>query len=70
VVRAMAANRLIVMRHYEPPSPEEAAELLCRVYDRLLRLTHSDGEGTMPEPEGDDWEGTDDARGALRQGVN
>lgn len=59
------AGRLVIMRHYEPPAPEEAAELMHRVYDRLLdpatleRLTQTQAESTIiPDENG---------RGALRE---
>ena len=47
------AGHLVIVRHYEPPAPEEAAELLHRVYaqifdaDLLERLTRCPGEGTI-----------------------
>jgi hypothetical protein len=47
------AGHLVIVRHYEPPAPEEAAELLHCVYERLFdaalleRLTRSPGESTI-----------------------
>ena len=50
--RAMAWQ-LVIVRHYEPPAPEEAAEILHRVYDHLFdaalleRLTRPRAESTI-----------------------
>ena len=49
----MAVGKLVIVRHYEPASPEEAAEMMCRVYDRLFdadlleRLTRAQAESTI-----------------------
>lgn len=50
VMREMATGQLVIVRHFEPPPPEDTAELLRRVYGRLLetammkRLTQAQDE--------------------------
>jgi hypothetical protein len=62
---------LQIVRHYEPPAPEEAAEIRRRVYDRLFdpatleRLTKPQAESTIPSPE-ENGKGARDAGGTIR----
>jgi hypothetical protein len=49
----MAESRLVIVRHYEPLEPEERAEMLGAVYDRLFdaatleRLTKPQRKSTI-----------------------
>ena len=58
---------LVIVRHYEPPPPDEAEELLSRVYDRLFtadvleRLTRSQRKSTISP--GDNGKGAHNASG-------
>lgn len=68
----MMAEQLVIVRHYEPPAPEETAELLRRVYDRLFdaapleRLTRAPAESTiLPDEDG---EGVSHESCTLREG--
>jgi hypothetical protein len=58
------SNRLVIERHYEPLPPEEAAEMLHRVYGRILdvdlleRLTQHRPRSTIPPDQEEAHEGS------------
>jgi hypothetical protein len=65
------ASQLVIVRHYEPLPPEEAEELLHRVYDRLFdaalleRLTRPGAESTIPP--GENGKGASDESSKVRE---
>ena len=70
----MAAGQLVIVRHYEPPTPEEASELMRRVYDRLFdadlleRLTPEGAPSTIAP--GENGKGAKNESGALHSSLD